>query len=422
MTASPLAGGGPQPTHPGVSPSPSPFTHLLTASARPGPLHRRNPFWPALLLALITHALLIYALGFKPPRALPTPLPALEVLVLRPGDAPGAESERTAALADATQDGLEDGVTAGAPGQTPARANVPAGTSATADAPLFSDANPDVIPEANPDANTDANRDATSPAPPPDLAGAATTTLALDNPLPPESAVPPSADKTPHPTLDTPSTPSRPEPDRISTPPPSETAPTPSPQLVQVPAPDPAPAPDPSQSPNPAQAPSAIPRLALASPARPDPPLSAATILASRGEEIARLNAKLVADTAAFANRPRRKAISASTQEYRYASYLEAWRRKVEAIGNLNYPEEARKRKLYGNLILQVGVRADGSLEEVRVLRSSGSTLLDEAAVRIVHLAAPFAPFPPDIRQETDFLDITRTWQFLSNNRFGGKP
>ena len=375
MTASPPAGGGPQPTHPGVSPSPSPFTHLLTASARPGPLHRRNPFWPALLLALITHALLIYALGFKPPRALPTPLPALEVLILRPGDAPGAGSDRPLALANAPREGLEDGSNAVAPGQTPARARVPTGTSAMADVPLFPDATPDVNPEANPETNTEANRvanrDATSPAPAPDLAGEANTTLALDNPLPPDMAVPPSPDKTPHPTLDTPS---------------------------------------------------ADPRLALASPARPDPPLSAATILASRGEEIARLNAKLVADTAAFASRPRRKTISASTQEYRYASYLEAWRRKVEAIGNLNYPEEARRRKLYGNLILQVGVRADGTLEEVRVLRSSGSTLLDEAAVRIVHLAAPFAPFPPDIRQETDFLDITRTWQFLSNNRFGDKP
>jgi len=148
---------------------------------------------------------------------------------------------------------------------------------------------------------------------------------------------------------------------------------------------------------------------------------TAGQILASRGQEIAKLSAKIEEETTAYANRPRRKAISASTQEYRYASYLEAWRRKVEAIGNLNYPEEARRRKLYGNLILQVGVRADGTLEEVRVLRSSGSQILDEAAVRIVHLAAPFAPIPPDIRKETDFLDITRTWQFLSNNRFGEK-
>ena len=374
MISPPPSGGGPLPPHPGVTPSPS--THLFAASARTGPLNPRNPLWPALLLALISHALLIHALGSKAPRAPPPPLPALEVLVLRPGDAPGVESERPAAFADVTQEGLADEVTAGAPGQTPARARVPTSTSATADVPLFPGTNPNINPEANPDTN----RDAPSPAPAADLSGEATATLALDNPHPPQSAS------------------------------------TPSPNLAETPATDP------GQAPDPAQAPTADPRLALASPAGPEPPLSAATILASRGEEIARLNTKLVADTAAFASRPRRKAISASTQEYRYASYLEAWRRKVEAIGNLNYPEEARQRKLYGNLILQVGVRADGSLEEVRVLRSSGSTLLDEAAVRIVHLAAPFAPFPPDIRQETDFLDITRTWQFLSNNRFGGKP
>ncbi len=148
---------------------------------------------------------------------------------------------------------------------------------------------------------------------------------------------------------------------------------------------------------------------------------SAAQILASRGQEIAKLNAKIEEDTAAYASRTRRKAISASTQEYKYASYLEAWRRKVESIGNLNYPEEAKRRQLYGNLILRVALRADGTLEEVRVLRSSGSDVLDQAAVRIVNLAAPYAPFPPDIRKETDVLDITRTWQFLSNNRFGEK-
>ena len=153
----------------------------------------------------------------------------------------------------------------------------------------------------------------------------------------------------------------------------------------------------------------------------PAPILTAGQILASRGQEIAELSARIEAETSAYSNRPRRKAISASTQDYRYASYMEAWRRKVEAIGNLNYPDEAKRQKLYGNLILRVAVRADGSLEEVRVLRSSGSKILDAAAVRIVHLAAPFAPFPPDIRKETDYLDITRTWQFLSNNRFGEK-
>jgi protein TonB len=147
--------------------------------------------------------------------------------------------------------------------------------------------------------------------------------------------------------------------------------------------------------------------------------VSAAQILASRGAEIARLTARLSEQSDAYAKRTRRRAISASTKEYKYAAYLEAWRRKVERIGNLNYPEEAKRKKLYGNLVLHVAVRADGSVERIRVVHPSGSEILDEAAVRIVELAAPFAPFPPDIRQETDVLDITRTWQFLSSNRLG---
>jgi protein TonB len=118
-----------------------------------------------------------------------------------------------------------------------------------------------------------------------------------------------------------------------------------------------------------------------------------------------------------YAKRPRRKHISASTQEYQYAAYLEAWRRKVERIGNLNYPDEAKRRKLYGNLVLSVALRADGSVEEIRLTRSSGQALLDDAAIRIVRLAAPYAPFPKEIREETDILEITRTWQFLSDNQ-----
>ncbi len=151
------------------------------------------------------------------------------------------------------------------------------------------------------------------------------------------------------------------------------------------------------------------------------PGVDAGQILLSRNAEIARLHAQVRERSAAYARRPRRKAISASTREYKYASYLEAWRRKVEHIGNLNYPEAAKQRRLYGSLILHVGVRADGQVEGIRVLRSSGYKELDEAAVRIVELAAPYAPFPPDIRAEVDVLDINRTWQFLHGNRLGWK-
>ena len=92
--------------------------------------------------------------------------------------------------------------------------------------------------------------------------------------------------------------------------------------------------------------------------------------------------------------------------------YLESWRRKVERIGKLNYPEQARARKLYGSLRLLVAIEPDGTLRDVRVIDSSGHKVLDEAAVRIVRLAAPYAPFPPGMRKDTDVLEIVRTWQF----------
>jgi protein TonB len=151
------------------------------------------------------------------------------------------------------------------------------------------------------------------------------------------------------------------------------------------------------------------------------PPISAAQILASRSAEISRLTASIDQKRQAYASRARRKAISTATREYRYASYMEAWRRKVERIGNLNYPQEAKEKALFGSLILHVAVRADGSLEGVRVVRSSGHAVLDQAAVRIVQLAAPFAPFPADIKAETDVLDITRVWQFQRNHQLGWK-
>jgi len=154
---------------------------------------------------------------------------------------------------------------------------------------------------------------------------------------------------------------------------------------------------------------------------RPKPPeekrVTAAQLLASTSQEINRLTAELDRKTKAYAKRPRRKTILASTQEYKYASYMDAWRRKVERVGNLNYPDEAKRRKLYGNLVLHVAVRPDGSVKSINVRQSSGHQLLDDAAVRIVRLSAPFAPFPAEIRKETDILDIIRTWQFRSNDQ-----
>lgn len=151
------------------------------------------------------------------------------------------------------------------------------------------------------------------------------------------------------------------------------------------------------------------------------PKPTTAQLFASKNEEIAHLTREIERKTIAYARLPRRKTISASTREYKYAAYLDAWRRKVERIGNLNYPDEAKRRKLYGNLILHVAVKKDGSISQIRVMRSSGHKLLDDAAIRIVRLAGPYSPFPQEIRQETDILDIIRTWQFLSSNQLLSK-
>jgi len=137
-----------------------------------------------------------------------------------------------------------------------------------------------------------------------------------------------------------------------------------------------------------------------------------------RSLDIARLRAQVDQDHDSYQKRPKRKFVGARTREYRFARYVEDWRLKVERIGNLNYPEAARKEKLYGNLQLTVGIRADGSLESIEVNRSSGKKILDDAAINIVKLAGQngFSPFPPDISQDTDILHITRTWVFASSD------
>ena len=154
-------------------------------------------------------------------------------------------------------------------------------------------------------------------------------------------------------------------------------------------------------------------------PEKPEiPPIPSATALMANSLKIASLSAQIRQKLQAKAERPRRKFISASTKEYKYASYMEAWRSKVERVGNLNYPEAARKNKLSGNLILDVALNKDGSINQITVRRSSGHQVLDDASIRIVELAAPYSPFPDQIRKETDILHITRTWQFLNNNKF----
>lgn len=113
-------------------------------------------------------------------------------------------------------------------------------------------------------------------------------------------------------------------------------------------------------------------------------------------------------------NSLKNKYINANTKDYKYTAYMEAWRIKIEKIGNFNYPVNLEKRDIYGNLIVDVTLNAHGKVLDIAIIRSSGHKFLDDSAMRIVQLAAPFAPFPNDIRQETDILHIVRTWQFRS--------
>jgi protein TonB len=138
--------------------------------------------------------------------------------------------------------------------------------------------------------------------------------------------------------------------------------------------------------------------------------------LVARALEIARLEAQISRDFNAYQKLPQRKFIGASTQEYRYAQYIEDWRIKVERWGNVNYPSQARQQKIYGQLQLTVSIKADGSVANVEINRSSGQRILDAAAINIVKRAAPYAPFPDDIRKEADILSIVRTWTFTAND------
>lgn len=132
-----------------------------------------------------------------------------------------------------------------------------------------------------------------------------------------------------------------------------------------------------------------------------------------RRMEIASLEARLDIQRQAYAKRPRvRRLTSVATKQSADALYLHNWRTKIEAIGNQNYPEQARQEKIYGSLRLLVSLLPNGDVHQVRILESSGRKVLDEAAIRIVHLASPYAPFPRTLSNQVDILEIIRTWRF----------
>ena len=138
--------------------------------------------------------------------------------------------------------------------------------------------------------------------------------------------------------------------------------------------------------------------------------------VAERSLAMLHLQAQIARQTQAYQERPRKRFIGANAREYRFAQYEEDWRAKIERVGTLNYPVEARG-KLYGVLRLTVTIRPDGTVESIELNKSSGLKVLDAAAHRIVQMAAPFAAFPADIRKDTDLLVITRAWFFAQGDK-----
>ncbi len=133
-------------------------------------------------------------------------------------------------------------------------------------------------------------------------------------------------------------------------------------------------------------------------------------------QQLASLEADLDEQTRALSDRPRvRRLTSVSARQAADAAYLADWRRRLEAVGNKYYPEASIRYGMYGDLRLLVIIRKDGSLEGIEVLKSSGYAVLDEAAIKIVRMAAPFSPFPAELSATTDKLEIIRTWQFQEN-------
>jgi len=132
---------------------------------------------------------------------------------------------------------------------------------------------------------------------------------------------------------------------------------------------------------------------------------------------IASLQAQLDLQQQAFARQPRKYTLSsASARKSHEASYLDSWRRRVEAVGNINYPVQARQQQVYGNVRMLIALNVSGQISETRIIQSSGESLLDQAAVDIVNLAAPFEPFPEELKAEADILEIVRTFRFHEGN------
>ena len=131
---------------------------------------------------------------------------------------------------------------------------------------------------------------------------------------------------------------------------------------------------------------------------------------------IAQLEAQIAKEWDEYQKMPRRKFIGARTEGVVYAEYVDQWRQRIEKVGTQYFPEEAKRRRLYGSLVMTVHIKSDGSIEKIEIDRSSGIRLLDSAARRAVDLAGPFPPFPPAVRKDWDILSISRTFSYTRSD------
>jgi len=111
--------------------------------------------------------------------------------------------------------------------------------------------------------------------------------------------------------------------------------------------------------------------------------------------------------------------VTASTRSSEVAVYLDAWKRRIEQVGTLNFPNEARRRNFSGNPVIEVALASNGGLVRAAVRRSSGHVELDRAAIEILKLATPFEAFPQQLAERHEVLRFAYEWQFVAGRLAG---
>ncbi|HET7608651.1 MAG TPA: TonB family protein [Gammaproteobacteria bacterium] len=151
----------------------------------------------------------------------------------------------------------------------------------------------------------------------------------------------------------------------------------------------------------------------------PAPTLQRAAALIEQAPQTTALEVGLRAELPNGNDDARTLIATPSTRESGLAEYLDGWRRRVERIGTANYPNELLGNIHAGRPTLEVVIAADGRLDDIVVRRSSGDKALDQAALKILRLAAPFPPLPPSIREDYDVLRFAYEWDFAAGGESG---